>query len=391
VDVAGRWSRDRAATLDALVVAALVVADLAGAAAPVEAPVPADGLSPLVVLLSVAMAAPFRWRRRRPLLVLGLAVVAAGVGAAAAPPGLLSQRTGATVALAVYAVGSWSGHRRWATALPSVLAVAFIAGGLDDGTALPQAVAAAAAVVGLPWALGVAARARRAELDEARRRAEAAEQERDEQARRAVVEERAHIARELHDVVAHHVSLIGVQAGAARTTLDRDPESARAALGQIEEASRRAVGEMRHLLDALRDDESGPASHPQPGLTDLDGLLAGFRATGLDVTVTGTVPAGLGAALDLTCYRLVEESLTNVTRHSAAARAQVRFTEDGPWIHLVVEDPGPARPGRASPGRGRLGKAERTALFGGSLTDGPTATGGWLVSARLRRDGEPAR
>lgn len=391
MDVAGRWASDRARLLDAVLVAGLVVADLAGAAAPVDDPVPADGLTPLVVLLSVAMAAPFWWRRQRPLLILAAALVSAGIAAGAVPPGLLSQRTGATAALAVYAVASWSGHRRWATVVPLVLAGLFVAGGLDDGNELPQAAAAAAAVIALPWALGFAARSRRAELDEARRRVEAAEQERDEQARRAVVEERAHIARELHDVVAHHVSLIGVQAGAARTTLDCDPDAARAALGQIEEASRRAVGEMRHLLDALRDGDGAPGTDPQPGLALLDGLLDGFRAAGLEVTVAGAPPAGLGAALDLTCYRLLEEALTNVTRHSAAGRAEVRFREDGPWVQLDVEDPGPARPGEEGTGRGRLGMAERAALFGGGLLAGPTASGGWLVSARLCRDGEPAR
>ena len=389
--MAGRWSGDRARVLDALVVVGLVVADVAGAAAPVDEPVPADGLSALVVVLAVAMAVPFWWRRRRPFSVLVLALLSAGVAADAVPPGLLSQRTGATSALAVFAVASWSEHRRWATVVPAVLAALFVAGGVDDGNALPQAVAASAAVIGLPWALGVAARSRRAELDEARRRVADAERERDERSRRAVVEERAHIARELHDVVAHHVSLIGVQAGAARTSLDRDPASAKVSLGQIEDASRRAVGEMRHLLDALRDGDGGPGTAPQPGLGDLEGLLAGFRAAGLDVAVTGSPPGGLGAGLDLTCYRLLEEALTNVTRHSAAGRAEIRFAEDGPRLQLEVEDPGPARPGQEGSGRGRLGMAERATLFGGGLHAGPTPTGGWLVSVRLRRDGGPAR
>lgn len=376
--------------IDRLLVLALVVADLAGAAAPVEVPVPAEGLTARAVVLAVVMAAPFWWRRRRPLLVLALAAVSAPVAAAATPPGLLSQRTGLSIALAVYAVSSWSEHRRWATAVPAALAALLVAGATGDGSPLPQALAAAAAVVALPWALGLAARSRRRELDEARRRVEAAEQERDEQARRAVVEERAHIARELHDVVAHHVSLIGVQAGAARTSLDRDPEAARWALGQIEEASRRAVGEMRHLLDALRDtDHSHPDTTPQPGLSRVDDLLASFGAAGLSVTVQGTPPTGLGAALDLTCYRLLEESLTNVTRHSAASTAEVRWRERGSWVTLEIEDPGPAVPGRGGSGRGRLGMAERATLFGGTLVDGPTSTRGWMVTVNLRRDGEP--
>lgn len=386
----GRWARERQGVLDLLVVFGLAALDLADAAGVFD-PGRRSGTSPVILAAAaVACAAPFWWRRTRPILVLGLALASVFlVSANVHYGGLASQRTGVTMMLGVYAVASWSEHRRWATIVPAALALLYVVGRIEVD--LLEALRIAAVVVGLPWALGLAARSRRAELEEARRTAIAARQERDEQARRAVVEERAHIARELHDVVAHHVSLIGVQAGAARTSLDRDPDAARAALGQIEDASRRAVGEMRHLLDALRDGDGGPGTAPQPGLGDLDGLLDGFRAAGLEVSVAGHLPDGLGAALDLTCYRLLEEALTNVTRHSAAARAEVRFAEDGPWVQLEVEDPGPARPGREGTGRGRLGMAERAALFGGSLTDGPTAAGGWLVSVRLRRDGEPAR
>jgi signal transduction histidine kinase len=115
--------------------------------------------------------------------------------------------------------------------------------------------------------------------------------------------------------------------------------------------------------------------------------VAGFRAAGLEVAVVGRPPEGLGAALDLTCYRLLEEALTNVARHSAATRAEVCLDGSGDEVRLVVRDPGPARAGTEGTGRGRLGMQERVALFGGRIDDGPTAEGGWQVAAVLRRDG----
>jgi signal transduction histidine kinase len=384
--VARRWLQAER-TVAGAIVAGLVVLDVAGALAPADVRVPDVGLTPVVVALSLGAALQFWWRRERPILVLVLAVLAAGIAADLVPPGLASQRTGTTTVLAVYGVASWSAHRRWALVLVALLLAAFFTGGVDEGTPAAEAAATAAAVVALPAALGIAARARRAELEEARQRLAAAERDRDEQARRAVVEERAHIARELHDVVAHHVSLIGVQAGAARTALDADPEASRAALGRIESASRQVVGEMRHLLDALREDDAVVATSPQPRLADLDELVAGFRAAGLEVAVVGRPPEGLGAALDLTCYRLLEEALTNVARHSAATRAEVCLDGSGDEVRLVVRDPGPARAGTEGTGRGRLGMQERVALFGGRIDDGPTAEGGWQVAAVLRRDG----
>jgi signal transduction histidine kinase len=391
VDI-GRWARDRGRATDLLVVGSLVVVDLAHAAGLLGRP-PYGTRPAVLALLVLVCAVPFWWRRRRPILVFVVALVAwvvvsRNVGYDYA--GLWSQSKGITTILASYAVGSWSTHRRWAVVVPGAVVLLYLSPNIG-APYVSEEVTRATALIVMPWAVGVAARSRRIELDEARHRAETAERARDEQSRRAVVEERAHIARELHDVVAHHISLMGVQAGAARTTLDADPEAAKLALGQIEDAGRQAVGEMRHLLDALRDGDGSEPTAPQPGLAGLDGLLAGFAAAGLDVGVKGSPPGGLGAALDLTCCRLLEEALTNVTRHSAAGRAEVRFGDDGLWVRLEVEDPGPHRPGQEGTGRGRLGMAERVALFGGTLIDGPTATGGWLVSARMWRDGEPVR
>ena len=331
------------------------------------------------------MAAPFWWRRRRarswswswPL------VVCAAVAADAVPPGLLSQRTGATSALAVFAVASWSEHRRWATVVPSVLAVLFVVGGVDDGNGWRRRRRRPPAVIGLPWALGVAARSRRAELDEAVAAVADAERERDEQARRAVVEERAHIARELHDVVAHHVSLIGVQAAAR-------PHRARprpgVGPGRRSARSRRrageAVGEMRHLLDALRDGDARPGTTRSPGSPTSTGSLAGFRAAGLDVDRRAARrPAGLGAAPRP--HLLPPARGGPHQRHPPLGRGPGRGAlRRGRLVGAARgRGPGPGSPAATATdrGRGRLGMAERAALFGGGLHGGPTATGGWLV------------
>jgi signal transduction histidine kinase len=262
-----------------------------------------------------------------------------------------------------------------------------VAGALGDGAGVVESLTAGLAVIALPWVLGLAARTQRRYIAEVERRLDAAVRERDERARRAVADERAHIARELHDVVAHHVSLIGVQAGAARTALDRSPNTTRTALGEIEAASRDALGEMRRLLDTLRD--SSPATlTPHPGLADVGHLAAGFAGAGVDVIMRGNGAAdGLPPVLELCCFRIVEEALTNVTRHSAASRATVDIERAETGVRLVVVDPGPRRPGSDGGGRGLLGMSERVALFGGTLAAGPLPGGGFAVVAELPLDG----
>lgn len=375
--------------LDGVVVGALVASDLtAQTMATAGTDVSSAELGVAAVMLAAISAANMWWRRRRPLTVLAGVVALVPLTAAAIEPGLFTQLTGTTAVLALYAVGAWSEHRRRATAVPIALVVVVIAGALGDGTAVASSVAIGLALVPLPWALGYAARVRRQYVLEVERRLVDAERERDVRARRAVLDERAHIARELHDVVAHHVSLIGVQAGAARTSLDGSPVATRAALQAIEAASRAAVGEMRHVLDALRDDaylEQGSASiAPQPRLADLDRLLEGFRGAGVAVALRcRTEAVALPPLIELCCYRIVEEALTNVTRHSSASAATVDVDHRDRLITLAVTDPGPSRPGRGDGGRGLIGMRERVALFGGTLSVGPTRGGGFAVVAQL--------
>ncbi|MGN6414422.1 sensor histidine kinase [Flexivirga sp.] len=210
----------------------------------------------------------------------------------------------------------------------------------------------------------------------------------------AVDAERLRIARELHDVVAHHVSVIGVQAGAARRVLDKQPEAARDALTGIERSSRSAVAEMRALLGTLRATPELDRA-PTPGLEDVGTLVADYRAAGLAVDLqvvdgrpecTCDIPPGVGLAI----YRTVQEALANVQRHSTATTASVvtRFGRhcEQDYAEVEILDAGNARPGRAGTGLGLVGMRERVAVLGGEVEVGPRQTGGFRVRVRLPFD-----
>ena len=207
--------------------------------------------------------------------------------------------------------------------------------------------------------------------------------------RRAAAEERARIARDLHDVVAHSVSVMVIQVGAARMQL-RAGASAEAPLLEAEDVGRQALEDLRRLLGVLRADESaddGPAAGPQPpqpGLSRIDGILARARRAGLrvDIEVVGQ-PVPVPAALDLTAYRIVQEALTNTLRHGEATQATVRLTYKPTTLEIDIVDDGTATPGRNGTGHGLAGISERVALFGGAATAGPVVDGGWRVHAEL--------
>jgi len=235
------------------------------------------------------------------------------------------------------------------------------------------------------WLLAEALRGRRDRLVELEARAGLLEAEREERERRAVADERLRISRELHDVVAHHVSVMGVQAGAARRVLRRDPDLATDALGTIEDSGRKAVDELRRLVGFLRSSDerdTGDSLAPQPGLARVAELVDSARAGGLDVRVRVEGERhDLPGSLDLSAFRVVQEALTNVVKHSGAVSADVtlRYLPDA--VELEVVDPGPRR---ASPGTGHglLGMRERVVLHGGQLSAGVHG-GGYRVRARL--------
>jgi signal transduction histidine kinase len=204
--------------------------------------------------------------------------------------------------------------------------------------------------------------------------------------RALLLDERARIARELHDVVAHAVSVMVVQAGAARFALGADEAEVRERLLSVEATGRSAVEDLRRLLDLLRADDApgAEASGPQPGLGRLEELVDGLQRAGLPVRLeTEGLPADLPTMVDVTAYRLVQEALTNVLKHSAAEWVRVEVRVDAESVVLVILDGGPARvDGLAGAGQGLLGMRERVALFGGRLEAGP-AGAGWRVHAEL--------
>ncbi len=233
-------------------------------------------------------------------------------------------------------------------------------------------------LAGGAWALGEAARNRRKAIDEG--------------ARRAVGDEQARIARELHDVIAHSVSVIVVQASAADDVFDTRPDQARAALRSIEQAGRDALRELRTLLAGDAPGDPDP-TRPQPGLARLDELAEPLRLAGLEVVVhrEGEAPR-LPAGVDLSAYRIVQEALTNTLRHARATRAEVTVRYGAGAVEVEVRDDGRGVPLVADvngAGQGLVGMRERAALLGGTLEAGPLPGGGYRVHARLPLEASP--
>jgi signal transduction histidine kinase len=396
-----------------------------------------EGEEPWKAYVTTAlMIAPLAVRRRFPLTVL-LVSSALFLGLSyLSPEAAMHLSFQAAYFAALYAAVAWAPDRRllWiATALVLLtmvlwLAITYTMTSMLDGMfanyeepqgPLGQLTAAVlyGAIVNLAYFGGAFAVGRsswRAALQR-QRLAEQAGQIREqsgELARRAVVDERLRIARELHDVVAHHVAVIGIQAGAARRVLGKNPDAASEALRTIEGSSRDAVAEMRSLLGVLRtetDLQPGSDRAPEPGLEGLRELVAGHAAAGLDVELRCVEdrPGDLGHVPDplaLSIYRTVQESLANVVRHSTATRALVTLraggaseldlrTPDGEprWVEVEIVDDGRPRPGTTGSGFGLRGIRERVALHGGDAEIGPRRTGtGWRVRARFAlrlRDG----
>src|SRR5688500_7068605 len=236
------------------------------------------------------------------------------------------------------------------------------------------------------FVLGEVSRGRQRYLEQVEQRAIDAERTREEEARRRAGEERMRIARELHDVLAHNISTINVQAGVAAHLLDRQPEQARTALVAISEASREALRELRATLGLLRGVDEEDSRAPAPGLARLDDLVENMRSTGLEVTVeTDGEPRVLAPATDLAAYRIIQESLTNVARHARAGRVVIGLRYGAGDLVITVEDDGAGPPGGLVPagGNGLTGMRERAAAAGGELEAGPGPSGGFRVRARL--------
>ena len=339
--------------------------------------------------LILAQTLPLAWRRRHPLavsLVTGLAT--AGYGLAPYPDLAMPVPVGGLVGM--YSVAAWGSRR--AALVAGGVAAAVVAVVMSLPRTDADLVDAAFASLGLAgaWVLGDRARVQRALAAELSDRAVRLEREREGEARRAVASERARIARELHDVVAHHVSMMVVQAEAGPLAVERDPARAAGAFEAIAATGRQALVEMRRLLGVLRGDGQAPSLAPQPGLDQVPSLVEQVGRAGLEVElVVEGEKAPLPAGVELSAYRIVQEALTNAVRHAGPGRARVLVRYGERDLELTVRDEGgggAAAPAGGPPtrsGQGLVGMRERVSLFGGELHAGPGPDGGFTVAARL--------
>jgi signal transduction histidine kinase len=339
----------------------------------------------LGVVLLVLSSTPIAWRRRSPFPTLVVVGTAAVIYEALGYP---TQFSTVGVLVALYTAAAHLDRRR------SLQAATFTAVGLAIVLLTARWEVNLASIVSnivifaTVWLIGDNLQTRRANVAALLERAERAEQTRAAEAQRAVAEERTRIARELHDVVAHSMSVMLVQTGAARRVLGTDPAQATAALQAVEDTGREAMKEMRRLLGVLREDSAPAALAPLPSLDGLDALVAQFTEAGLHVTLD-VVGADhpLSAGIELSAYRIVQEALTNALKHAGpgvSVAVTVRVADDDLEVLVVDDGRGAAVLANGNGGgHGVLGMRERADVCGGELVAGPRAGGGFEVRARL--------
>lgn len=350
----------------------------------------ASTLGPPGYGLLVAGAAALMVRRKHPVAALaGTVIPAFAYDLLNYPGGLCTIAVG----VALFSVAD-AGHRR--AGISAIVAV--VGGFLAIGVVLGRGhvVDLITALWFGGWlvaslVLGETTRSRRAYLEEVEQRALEAERSREDEAHRRAREERIRIARELHDVLAHRISMISVQSGIGAHLLDRDPDQARSALIAVNQASREALQELRATLGLLRQADGPEPRSPAPGLAQLEHVMASTAAAGVDVRlgVSGQ-PRDLPTGIDLAAYRIIQESLTNVIRHSRAATARIAIAYSRTDVVIEIEDDGRGVDEHERPavgGNGLLGMRERAAALGGDLDAGWGSGGGFRVRARLPLDG----
>ena len=352
---------------------------------------PIDGLGLVLLCLQTV---PLVFRQRYPTAVLAI------TGSSIMAYSLLGYPSGAGGIGVLFALYSVAANTDRPTALTAAglttigIAVSLAGSALSENMTADELLVMAVAnyvIYATAWILGDNVRVRRAYTASLEARAAMLERERGEHARLAVAEERARIARELHDVVAHHVSVMVVQSGAARRVLAKDPALATEALDVVEMTGRQALVEMRRMLGVLRSDDRSEDLAPQPTLERLEGLIDQVRDAGLDAElVIEGERRPLPPGIDVNAYRIVQEALTNVLKHAGRARATVRVRFGPRDLELEITDNGRGAAAAIldapDDGQGLVGMRERVQLHGGELQAGPRMEGGYRVNARLRID-----
>ncbi|MGI9149055.1 MAG: sensor histidine kinase [Chloroflexota bacterium] len=353
-----------------------------GAAAQLVAEEPGDVPH---LLAGIGTCLPLALRRRYPILAHALQVASA----------VATQRQPVNVSLlaifiGMYSVAVYSHWRRWYPVWLVIGAAALATLVPDSRPSVPAWALSLVGGFGL-WLAGSAVHARQLRGDMLEERALRLEHERELGTRVALADERQRIARELHDIVAHSVSVMVVQAGAARSILTREPAQAAEALLAVERSGREALGELRSLLGLLTEADAEPTLAPQPGLGQLNRLLERVGQAGLPVNlrIDGS-PRQLPPGLDLTAYRILQEALTNALKYAGGARTQVAVEFDERELRLTVLDAGAHAPNAdGGAGRGLLGMQQRVAVYGGELETGQRPEGGFAVRARLPLPSQP--
>jgi len=351
---------------------------------------------PLLVVLAVGLGLSIALRRRVPTAALVLATVAVSLSLAAAIGE--DWAPAAFIAFPMYQVASVTDRRRSLAALVGICLVFVVAAAVGDAAHAGGAVPALPLVaVVASWFVGDSVRVRGVYVAGLAEQAAQRQREAVERAQRSVAEERLQIARELHDVVAHSLSVIAVQSGVGRHVIDEQPAEAKKALSAVEATSRAALTELRRMLGVLRRDESQPATlAPAPGVAALGSLVDRVRAAGfvVDLDARSTVVETLPPSVQLSIYRIVQEALTNVVKHAGPASVRVEIRDETDALVLEVRDDGQgiasALSEQVDPGaeshHGIIGMRERVELFDGSLSAGPGPDGGFRVVASFPID-----
>jgi signal transduction histidine kinase len=343
-----------------------------------------DAPWPMQVLFALGTTVPLLWRRRAPLVVL--VVVFASVAVADETYGMANNISSpfAGLLIATYASGAYTAHRdRWIAAV--LIGVAVLAMAISTGEDVVGDVLFIGGILYAVWGAATIVRSRQELAGALAARTVELEHEREENARLAVAEERARIARELHDVVAHNLSIMVLQAGAERRAIGDERPQTTEALATIEDTGRTAMAEMRRLLGMLRRSDDELALAPQPSLRYLDDLVSQVRDAGLpvDLRIEGE-PRAVAPGVDLSAYRIIQEALTNALKHAGPARARVTVRYGDNELDIEIADDGSGAAATApAGGHGLVGMRERVALFGGDLAAGRRLSGGYVVRAKL--------